>query len=165
MQVERTNSSRQHAKLRGQTPLCDMLAKFLETPTEHTDPLSSTNIWRSAHLHGWVFMVRSCSRGQFNSSDPKAPNVCLEIISSDLKNKSEYVIMCLLLSYTTISFTHPFPTSLERPALEMETTLSPFSPRQLLIPSRKCFRSHSLWKPWLCTVQPGLLCHKLHCRT
>lgn len=76
----------QHAKLGGQTLPCNMIAKFLETSREHTDPLSSTNIWRSAHLHRWVFMVRSCSRGQFNSSDPKAPDVCLEIISSDLKN-------------------------------------------------------------------------------
>lgn len=103
----------QRTKLRGQTLLCNMLAKFLRTSTEHRDPLSSTNIWRCAHLHGWVFMVRSCSCGQFNSSDPKAPDVCLEIISSDLKNmRGCYHVPLAVLHY------HLFPTNLERAALQ-----------------------------------------------
>lgn len=109
----------EHAKLGGQTLLYNRLAKFLGTPTEHTDPLTSMNIWRSAHLHRWVFMVRSCSCSQFNSSDPKAPDVCLEIISSDLK-KYQSMLSCAFCCPTliTIPFTHPFPTNLESPALQ-----------------------------------------------
>lgn len=164
MQVERTNSSMQQAKLRGQTLLCNMLAKFLETSTEHTDPLSSTNTWRFAHLHRGVFMVRSCSRGQFNSSDPKAPDVCLEIISSDLKKiRRRYHVPLAVLHYHP--FDTPFPHKFGKTSTrDGNNTFSLLSP-QLLTPSWSCFRCHSLWKSWLCTVQPGLLCHKLHCRT
>lgn len=155
----------QRAKWREQTLLCNMLAKFLETSTEHTDPLSYTTIWRPAHLHWWVFMVRSCSRGQFDSSDPKAPDVCLEIISSDLKNiRGCYCVPLTVLHYHP--FHTPFPQNLERPALQRrkEHFPPPLAPAPCTF--KEVFqKSQSDENHRLCTVQPGLLCHKLCCRT
>lgn len=143
----------QCAKLRGQTLLCNMLAKFLKTSTEHTDPLSSTKIWRFAHLHRRVFMVRSCSCGQFNSSDPKAPDVRLEIISSDLKNiRGCYHVPLAVLSHTLSP--QIWKDQHYRDGSNSFSFLSP----QVLLPSRRCFRSHSLVKIMAvhCTTRTAL---------
>lgn len=79
----------QKRKERGQALQQSSLAKFFGMPLGHTDPLSSMSIRRPAHLHRWVFMVRSRPCSQFDSSDPKAPDVCLEIVTSDLKDIGE----------------------------------------------------------------------------